>query len=193
MAAYDDIINDTDRVIEEHKILGCEGMACGIPWALHNEEGYSQAARDLEKAFPKIKENGLVVGYHTHGTEFAKYNGRTGLEILLDNCPHLKVEIDTYWVQYGGGDPAFWIEEFSGRLSDIHFKDMANGGTREGQEGKQIMPPIGAGNLNWERILQACRKADLRYCLVEIDRPTIDAFEAVRISFENMRKWGLEA
>lgn len=34
--------------------------------------------------------------------------------------------------------------------------------------------------------------ADARYCLVEIDKPTIDPFEALRISLENMLSWGIK-
>jgi len=184
--------NDIDREIEVHKILGCEAIICGIAGKCQNEEGYSKVAGHLEKVMPKLKENGLALGYHIHGLEFAIHNGRSGLDILLGKCPELKIEVDTYWVQYGGGDPAFWIEKLAGRLTDVHFKDMANAGAVEGLWGQQIMPPIGVGNLNWQRIVKACRKADAGYCLVEIDRPTIDALEAVRISFENMKNWGLE-
>jgi sugar phosphate isomerase/epimerase len=72
-------------------------------------------------------------------------------------------------------------------VSQVHFKDMGI------VKNQQVMPPIGAGNLNWKRIVQACQKAGTRYCLVEMDTPTIDAFEALRISFENMKTWGLAA
>ena len=184
---YGKIVEDIDEVIEEHKILGCEAIMCpALPGELHNKEGYLKVAKDFEKVLPKIKQNGLLLGYHNHGTEFERYDGKVGLEILLENCPGLEAEIDTYWVQYGGGDPAFWIEKYSGRVSQIHFKDMGI------IKKSQTMPPIGEGNLNWERILPVCRKAGVKYYLVEMDHPTIDPFQAARVSFENMEKWGLE-
>ena len=104
----------------------------------------------------------------------------------MENCSGLDSEIDTYWVQYGGGDPSYWIEKFTGRITEIHFKDMGI------IDNKQVMPPIGEGNLNWKEIVDACRKADVKYCLVEMDTSTIDPFEALKISLENMKSWGIE-
>lgn len=185
--SYQRIVEETDKVIEEHKILGCEAVVCpGLPKELHNKEGYLKVAKDFEKAIQKIKENGLILGYHNHGIEFERYDGKPGLEILIESCDGLEAEIDTYWVQFGGGDPSFWIEKFSGRVSETHFKDM---GIIENQ---QVMPPIGEGNLNWERIVESCKKAGVKYCLVEMDRSTIDPFDALKISLENMKKWGIE-
>ena len=31
---------------------------------------------------------------------------------------------DTYWAQYAGADPAYWIEKMTGRLGCVHLKDM---------------------------------------------------------------------
>ncbi|MDD3726335.1 MAG: sugar phosphate isomerase/epimerase [Candidatus Ratteibacteria bacterium] len=184
---YERIVQETDKVIEEHKILGCEAIVCpGLPGELHNKEGYLKVAEEFTKVMKKIKENGLVLGYHNHGIEFQRYDGKTGLEILLNNCDGLEAEIDTYWVQYGGGDPAYWIEKFSGRCSQLHFKDMgiiAN---------QQVMPPIGEGNLNWERIIKKAKKTGTRYCLIEMDTPTIDAFESLKRSLEFLIGAGLE-
>jgi len=184
---YERIVNETEKVIEEHKILGCEAIICpGLPKELHNKDGYLKVGKDFEKVLPKIKESGLILGYHNHGIEFEKYDGKIGLQWLIENCEGLEAEIDTYWVQFGGGDPSFWIEYFSGRVSETHFKDM---GIIKNQ---QVMPPIGEGNLNWERIVECCKKAGVKYCLVEMDKCTIDPFEGLKISLENMKKWGIE-
>ena len=185
---YEAIVKETEKVIEEHKILGCEAIICpGLPMELHNKEGYIKVGKDFSKVIGKIKESGLILAYHNHGIEFERYEGKMGLEILMENCPELEAEIDTYWVQYGGGDPAYWIERFKDRVSEVHFKDM--GIIRN----RQVMPPIGEGNLNWERIIEACKQANVKYCLVEMDAPTIEPFEALRISLINLKKFGLEA
>lgn len=184
---YDRIINDIEKVIEEHKILGCEAIFCpGLPKELHNKEGYLKVAEELNKIIEKIKENGLILGYHNHGIEFERYDGKTGLEILLENVPDLHAEIDTYWVQYGGGDPAYWIEKYKGRVSQVHFKDM---GIINNQ---QVMPPIGDGNLNWERIIKVCKKSKVKYCLIEMDKPTVEPFQALEKSLENLISFGLK-
>ena len=179
---YDAITKELDRIVDEHLLLGCEAVICpALPMESPGREAFLAAAREFEKVLPKLRANKLILGYHNHSWELEKYGDKTGLELLLDNCPGLESEIDTYWIQHGGGDPANWIEKYSGRASEVHFKDMGN------SRGEHTIPPIGAGNLDWSKILKACRKARTRYALVEMDTPTIEPFEAARISFENMR------
>lgn len=185
--AYEKLLGELDEVIEEHQILGAEAIICpGLPSKLHNREGYLKATEELKKVIEKVKKNGFTLGYHNHAIELERYREKTGLEILLDGCPSLEGEIDTYWIQHGGGDPAFWIEKYSGRVSEVHFKDMGM------KQNEQIMVPVGEGNLNWPHILNSCEKAKVKYCLVEQDTCQIDPFDSVRISFENMKGWGLQ-
>lgn len=186
--SYDRIMNETDKVIEEHKILGCEAIMCPSLGEEQSNAGYLTAVDKFNKVIPKVIENGLIIGYHNHGAEFEKFDGKkTGLEMLMNNCKGLEAEIDVYWVQYAGGDPAYWIQKYSGRVSEVHFKDM-------GITGKtQLQPPIGEGNLNWERIVEACNKSGSRYCLIEQDQPTIEVFESIERSFKNILGMGAKA
>ena len=173
-------------MIEENKILKTETVICpALPQVLHNREGYLRVAGEFEEIIEEAKKNGLSLAYHNHSTEFEKYGEKIGLEIILEICPSLEVEIDTYWVQHGGGDPAFWIARYAGRISQVHFKDMGM------KKDKQIMVPIGEGNLHWSGILKSCKKAGVKYCFVELDTSEIDPFESVKISLENMKGWGL--
>ena len=55
------------------------------------------------------------------------------------------------------------------------------------------MPPVGEGNLNWRRIIEACKKAGVKYGFVEMDETIIDPFEAVRISLQNLKNLGFES
>ncbi len=184
---YQKIVEETDRVIEEHKILGCEAIMCpGLPGELCNREGYLKAAEILSPILKKAKDNGLTLGYHNHHHELQKYDGKTGLEILIENCEGLHAELDLYWIQAGGGDPAEWLEKFPGRYSQLHYKEMGI------IDGKQVMLPIGSGNMNWKSIVEASRKAGAKYCLVELDHPVLDAFLSLKISLDNMRTWGIE-
>ena len=184
-ASLKEVIEETDRVIEEHVYLGSVSVISGLSAEYFNRDGFYRAAEELGKVIGKVNAAGMVLGLHNHSGEFERFDGKTGLQIMLDNCKGLESELDVYWAQNGGADPAWWIEYFSGRCSQIHFKDMGVVGH------KQTMHPIGEGNLNWERIMSACRKSGVGYAIVEMDRPTIDAFEAFRISLENMKKWGI--
>ncbi|HID10637.1 MAG TPA: sugar phosphate isomerase/epimerase [Candidatus Latescibacteria bacterium] len=185
---YERLVKETQRVIEEHEVLGALYVACpGLPPEYHNEEGYKKAARELSKAGKALKENGLTLSYHNHHLEFERYGGKVGLEILLDegNPEYLQAEIDTYWVQYAGADPTAWCLKLKGRLPLVHLKDMGV------KEGKQVMAEVGEGNLNWEAILKACREAGTQWYLVEQDVCQRHPLESLRISLENLKKMGL--
>ncbi|MCD4699463.1 MAG: sugar phosphate isomerase/epimerase, partial [Phycisphaerae bacterium] len=101
---------------------------------------------------------------------------------------NLKAEIDTYWVQAGGGDPAEWIRKYAGRLPVLHVKDMIISA-----DVKQRFAEIGEGNLNWHAILTAAKDAGVEwYCVEEDDCYERDPFDALKISLDNLREMGLK-
>ena len=189
-AGYDDLIKNTEKIIENHLFLGAKIPVCPwLPIEPRNENGYKTACEEFNRIGGKMKKAGLTLAYHNHGIEFEKYGEKTGLEIIFSETKseNLSSEIDTYWVQYGGGDPAYWIEKIK-RVPLIHFKDMGI------KDNKQVMVPIGQGNLNWKAIIEACNKVGTKYAIVEMgDSPLYPIFENIKISFENMKSWGLES
>jgi sugar phosphate isomerase/epimerase len=96
------------------------------------------------------------------------------------------MEIDTYWITHGGGDPAQWIGRCAGRIPCVHFKDMGVGPDRQPR-----MAEVGEGNLNWPAILIACREADVRWYIVEQDKCYRDPFDSLALSLGNLRQMGL--
>ena len=185
---YDELVKETERVIEEHKMLGASHVACpGLSPEYHNGEGYRTVARELSKVGKVLKAHGITLSYHNHGIEFEKYGDRIGLEILYEESEPdcLQAEIDTYWVQYGGGDPAAWCRKLAGRLPLLHLKDMGI------QDNKQIMMEVGEGNLDWGAILKACKAAGTEWYLVEQDVCQRHPLESLKISLENMKGMGL--
>jgi sugar phosphate isomerase/epimerase len=87
-------------------------------------------------------------------------------------------------VAHGGADPADWIERVSGRIPVVHFKDMTIDVDRV-----QKICEVGAGNLNWPRIVDACRKAGVESYMIERDNGDLDPFDSLAISIANMREW----
>ena len=120
--------------------------------------------------------------YHNHDFEFEKYGDKLMLEILKHDFPLIGFILDTYWVQAGGGDPAAWLTQFTGRVPVIHFKDMS------WSKGSKRMAEIMEGNLNWPAIFAACQPAGVEYAMVEQDDCYgKDPFEALRTSFNNLK------
>ena len=184
-----------EQVVEEHHILGCEHLAvASLPVEYRtSEEGFVRAARLMSDLGLKLAEKGLTLSYHNHSFEFARFGGRTGLEILYqESDPQgLKAELDTYWVQHGGGSPSAWCRKLAGRLPLVHLKDMAivldeEGGTR------QAFAEVGQGNLDWPVIIEACEAAGCQWYLVEQDVCGRPPLESLRISLEHLRSLGLK-
>ena len=67
---YNRIIEETEEVIEEHKILSAPYVVCpGLPRELHNAEGYKKVAEEFNKVGEIMKKEGLTLLYHNHGIE----------------------------------------------------------------------------------------------------------------------------
>ncbi|MFY9147711.1 MAG: sugar phosphate isomerase/epimerase [Bacillota bacterium] len=186
---FEALKNDTSRIIDEHLLLGCPNVAIGsMPREYINKDGFYRFAAEASAVGQKLAEAGLTFSYHNHSFELEKFGDRLGLDILIEESDpkYLYFEIDTYWIQHGGGDPAEWINKVNNRIPVVHFKDM---GVLNGQ---QAMFEVGEGNLNWPRIIEACKNAGVEYYAVEQDICYRDPFESLAISLRNLKSMGLE-
>ena len=187
---WDRLMKDLDAVIAEYQAYGGVHMAIGgIFRGYEGLDGVKRFGEDLAPIAEKLATVGMDFSYHNHNHEFAKHDGKLWLEALYEWIPAdmLKAEIDTYWVQAGGADPALWVEKMAGREPLLHLKDMAVTPERE-----QRFAEIGEGNLNWERILEVAARCGVEYYLVEQDR-TYDRtpYESLEISYRNLKAMGL--
>ena len=185
---FDALRDDTQAEIEYHKAIGCENVAIGgAPADYHSAEGFARFAKDATEVGRKLAEAGLTFSYHNHSHEFTKHDGRLAMDIIYGESDprYLLAELDTYWVQHGGGDPAAWIDKLSDRIVLLHLKDMAMNGR------EQLYAEIGEGNLNWDRILASAAAAGVRWYIVEQDLCQRDQFESLAISLRNLRQMGL--
>ena len=182
-------LSDLDAVIEEHKLWHCAHAAIGgLPAEYFTAEGLKRFVAELAPVAEWLGAHSMDFSYHNHNHELARFGERTWLEQLYDAASprHLKAELDTYWIQAGGGDPARWVRKCAGREPLLHLKDMAITPQRE-----QRFAEIGEGNLNWDAILAAAVDGGVEFLLVEQDVCYgRDPFEALAISYRNLVKMG---
>lgn len=185
---YERMRDEPQAVIDEHNLWGCRHAAIGgLPQEYRSAEGYARFAKEASEVAKRLAEGGLIFSYHNHSFELERFNGRTGLEILYEDSDpqYFNSELDTYWIQHGGGDPAAWIRKLKGRADIVHLKDMAMDGRT------QLFAEIGEGNLNWSAILDACKEAGTEWYIVEQDTCQRDPFESLGISLRNLKEMGL--
>lgn len=193
-ASWDGLTQDIQKEIDKYKELGCDHLVISaLPAEYRSAEGYTQFAQIASGIGQKLAAAGMTLAYHNHSFEFVKYGGRTGQEILRTGSDprHFYFEIDTYWVQDGGADPADWIRKVAGRVRMVHMKDMAMLPVEKEFHPKRVFAEVGEGNLNWPAILEASEGAKVQYYIVEQDTCQRDPMESIAISLRNMKSWGL--
>ena len=185
------ILDNPDAVVERLKKLGCRYTAVPAPagTALSTLDEVKSYASRIDSAGAVLRSAGQVLAYHNHHYEFKRVDGKLILDLLYSetNPKNLAGEIDTYWVQYGGGDPAAWCKKLAGRLPMLHLKDYVID-----TEGKPAFAEIGYGNLDWYSIIGAAEDAGCEWYIVEQDTCQRDPLESLAISLRNLRQMGVQ-
>jgi len=152
---------------------------------MNDVAGVKKFVSDFLPATLKMKEAGMRFAYHNHEFEFGKFDGKMIMDYLMDGFAEadMQVILDTYWVQCAGCDPVIWIKKLAGKVPKVHFKDM----TVVGRE--QRFAEIGAGNLNWPAIIDACKVSGVEWVIVEQDNSYgRDPFDCLKESYEFLVK-----
>ena len=158
------LASEAALVAKEHDVFDCRYVGLGS-YVFDPEDG-ENSLLDFETVFGGaakiLKDNGKYFMYHNHAHEFAKCGDKVFLRHIAERIPAdlMGFTLDTYWVQMGGGDPAWWLEFLKGRVPCIHLKDFAY---------DRKMAPVGEGNINFDRVFEKAALAGTQYMLVEQD------------------------
>lgn len=177
----DALREDIDGVIEYNKTIGNKYIIC--PWA---EVDTKEKCLALNKEFiefdKKIREAGLVFGFHNHEGEFAQFDGKFGFDYLVDGTQMI-YELDTFWSEYAGVDTVKYLEQIKDRSPLVHLKDMCIL-----PDGQKVSAPYGEGVLDNKKIVDAALKNNPEWLIIEWEEEDMDSLEAVKISIENLKK-----
>jgi len=146
---------------------------------------WKKTAASLNETATALKPFDIRLGYHNHSLEFAPVDGTTGWDILWDETePDLvSFEVDVGWVATAGIDPVAFLERSRGRVRLLHVKDVAPD-NRQSFQISMTPAEVGAGSLDWERILPAAHNAGVNLFYVEQEPPfVIPRIEAAERSF----------
>jgi sugar phosphate isomerase/epimerase len=160
----------------------------------YTKDGFKRYADDLNKIAVELKKEGCALLYHHHALEFYSFGDENGMDIMVRETDPEGVywTLDTHWLASGGVDPVLWIKNLKGRVPIIHFKDY---GIVEGAEKIEdvvkCFAEVGQGNINWPPIVDAVRETGIEYVIVEQDICKGDPFDSLKISFDNLVKFGV--
>jgi len=181
----DELTQNLDHWIEYAKTIDTQDLVW--PYVPETQRGtredWLKLAATMDGVGARCRERGARLSYHNHSFEFVKFDGQYALDLLYANADrqNLLAEIDTYWVEHGGEDPAAYIRKYAGRQAILHLKDMAD-------DEEQSFAEIGNGILDWDDIHQAAIEAGVEYYAVEQDRCPGDPLDSARMSLEFIRE-----
>lgn len=177
--SFEEVTGNVPGVIEAAHALGAKAVVVpGIDNALTPDgDGWRRCGEALNAAGAQLREAGIHLGYHNHAHEFAAINGKHPLDIMFDAIEpgNVFAELDTFWIRFAGLSPVDVINNYAGRCSILHVKDMADAKSRAFAE-------VGRGILPWREILDAAMAGGTRWFIVEQDVCSQDPIKSITIS-----------
>ncbi len=150
-----------------------------VPDAHRTPDGYKRLAARFNRAGEAALASGVRFGYHNYTYDFTTAGSAFLYDVLLAETDprYVTLQMDVYWLVDAGQDPMAYLARHPGRYSSLHLKDR----TADGH-----MADVGAGAINWQRIIPAAREAGARHFFVEHDDPA-DALVSARTSLIHLR------
>lgn len=179
---FDSWESDPEAVIADMHALGSTHAIVPIAPPEHRQDEVSVArlAESFNRWGELCRQAGITFSYHNHDFEFASLDGTTMWDVLIrETDPEMvHLELDLYWVRYGGADPDALLRDLGDRVSLVHLKDMAPDEQRSDL-------PVGEGTMPWPELLSTADAAGVEWYVAEQDNPR-EALEDVRISLRHL-------
>ncbi|NLE44492.1 MAG: sugar phosphate isomerase/epimerase [Chloroflexi bacterium] len=176
-----------NEVIDAMKAIGCQRIISGKgPDDFATMDLIKRTCDIFNEASAVAAQHGMLFGIHNHWWEFEQIDGRYVFEVMLDLLePDIFFEVDTYWVQSAGADPANVVKQLGQRAPFLHIKDGPC--TRN-----EPMTAVGDGVMDIAGIVSAAGGIT-QWMIVELDRCATDMMEAVERSYTYLTENGLAA
>lgn len=209
------LVTDYDKIIGDLRALGSTRLRIGmLPFAaMASREGLLQFCAEADEMAERLAGEGVTLYFHNHHVEFAriqgrKVQGRKGrgpllLDLIREQAPNLRFEIDVHWVARGGKDPVRILERYAGLVDLVHLKDFRIGtlpqaafdaigdGDQETWQRHLVdlveFAEIGEGNLEWPEIVAQAEASGAKHLLIEQDQQYgRSSLDCLRTSYENL-------
>lgn len=173
----DDLRQRPAEVLAMGEALGCRYLV--LPYLTPEQRRWDEVIASLDGLADMVAEKGFGFAYHNHDFEFEGPAGARPYDRLLAGTDPDRVglELDLYWTRKAGEDPEEMLGRLRGRVKLVHLKDMAEDGD---------MADVGAGVMDYGRLLEAARAAGAEHFIVEHDRP-VDPWASAAASLAHLR------
>jgi len=174
------------EVLDTLSALDCKRLivAWQPPEMYKSLDGIKSICDSLNEGAAVAKANGLQLGYHNHWFEYQPVEGRIPVDVMLEYLdPPVFFEVDVYWVQTAGQNPAEIVRRLGARAPLLHIKDGPC-------QIESPMTALGEGVMDLPEVV-AAGAVSTEWLVVELDRCATDMLEAVRKSYHYLIGKGL--
>lgn len=184
-SGFDMLENRPGELAAYCHVIGCPSVMLG--WLQEQERNSASAWQHTAERFNRVAHTlngyGLQFLYHIHGYEFEKFEGKTGLDWLMDetNAELVHLELDTYWVEHGGADAVQVFRQYADRVRSFHLKDYNNQDEWHDVE-------VGSGAIDMETLLREAQEHNVQWHVVEQEKFTMPPLESAAVSLANIRR-----
>ncbi len=121
-SGWEDLRDNYEETLAFHKAIGNKRYV--IPGAdISKKEKLDKFIDFVNDIIPKLKAEGIELGYHNHAHEFIPTEEGIYIHSELQNRTNLFFEVDTYWAFVAGKDPIAELERLGDRVKMVHLKD----------------------------------------------------------------------
>lgn len=185
--SWDELVNDTDKLIHDHKIYGCDMPGIGgLPESARtSRDGILSFMKQANEVADRLAAEGMTFTYHNHAFEFVKVDGKNIMDYILETAnDNFKLMVDVYWLAVAGINPVKFLRKYRDMVGGVHYKDL------QVVNNAPLMTEIMEGNLDWDEIIAVCDEIAPRYIYVEQDTCPADPFDSLKKSYDNLKTKG---
>jgi sugar phosphate isomerase/epimerase len=172
-------------IVEEARQLNCSKLIWhGWPRSPEYDslEGIKRLTVRYNEAHAAARDHNLDLGLHNHWWEFEPVAGVYPYKVFSQMlAPEIFLEIDTYWVQSAGLDPASIIAELEVNGPRVQFLHLKDGPAVQGQP----MTALGDGVMDFPAIFK--KLTHRTQFVVELDECGTDIFKAIERSLRYLQ------
>lgn len=142
---------------------------------------------DIADIGRKCIDAGFRCSYHNHATEFENtVDGMEVLDYVFETIPAdlLLTQLDTFFIEHVGKNPAEYIRRFKGRLSLLHLKDKSKDPSMQNTE-------LGNGTIDWDAVFEAANEVGPDWLIVEQNCQGMPALDSIAASYEFLKSKGI--
>lgn len=174
-----------NEVLDAMRAIGSTRIITGKgPSAFETVDKIKVTCDIFNEANQVAQDNGMTFGLHNHWWEYIQVEGRYVYEVMLECLePAVFFQIDTYWVQTAGMNPADVVKQLGARVPLLHIKDGPC-------VKSEPMTAVGEGVMDFPPIVEA-GQPHVKWLIVELDRCATDMMAAVEKSYQYLVESGL--